>query len=175
MNILTRLSILALACLVQKSLAFAHLKGIHRMKPTNSIADSASAQPFRRTKSALFLSDGNDREDSRVNKRIDGPSRPPQWLETSVQFAIFLTTNAFSAICIGISAGLVLNVFGYGYIYDKEQGGIVIDTLPKLREEVQFRRAVYQSMHEAAVKPSSEIGSSKLSAPAMFVADKKAF
>ena len=39
-----------------------------------------------------------------------------------------------------ISAGLVLNIFGYGYEFDREaQYGVKIDTLKKIRQENQMR------------------------------------
>jgi hypothetical protein len=56
---------------------------------------------------------------------------------------------AYIMIALGIllTAGLVLNLFGFGYQITPE-GQLRIDTITQLREEAQFRREVFNSMQE---------------------------
>eukprot|EP00527_Entomoneis_sp_CCMP2396_P003127 CAMPEP_0198137172 /NCGR_PEP_ID=MMETSP1443-20131203/708_1 /TAXON_ID=186043 /ORGANISM="Entomoneis sp., Strain CCMP2396" /LENGTH=169 /DNA_ID=CAMNT_0043798519 /DNA_START=36 /DNA_END=545 /DNA_ORIENTATION=+ len=126
---------------------------------------------LKRTNAALLMSkNDSDDEDVGINAGSTDEQKRigvPKWLENTLQFALFLISNAFTALSLCFSAGLILNLVGYGYRF--EDGGIRIDTLPKLKEEVQFRRAVYSSMEEAYSTSQSQIGGSKMAPPGNFV------
>jgi len=80
----------------------------------------------------------------------------PAWLRSGV-FALLSGTSAvFSTLCLGMSLGLVLNLFGYGYMFVEGQG-LRIDTLPQIRQEAQFRREIQKSMAEAARDQTAKI------------------
>uniref|UniRef100_A0A7S3DUF6 Uncharacterized protein n=1 Tax=Entomoneis paludosa TaxID=265537 RepID=A0A7S3DUF6_9STRA len=90
------------------------------------------------------------------------PSPPPLWLTQLANVVIDGTSAVFSTLCLGISMGLVLNIFGYGYTF--HDGDFRLDTLPQLRQDAQFRREINRSMREAAIaqQAASRVASSNM-------------
>lgn len=144
--------------------SFAPQNHHHRIRQWNPI-DASSSKRYRRMafhneRRGIFrarpqdtlLFDSNDDEGEN-----DQPAPPPSRRSSSnkdandddaqegvgqkVGFGILSTFGyALQLASWLISAGLVLNIFGYGYEFDREaQYGVKIDTLKNIRQENQMR------------------------------------
>ena len=96
--------------------------------------------------------DSNDESEDKPPAKVENLENKPkkeQSLLDKLKWGIFLTWSyTFTAFAIIPAAGLVLNLFGYGYTFSKEDG-FHIDTLQNLRTEIQFRKVdkIYQQQY----------------------------
>ena len=58
----------------------------------------------------------------------------------------------FGCLAVALSAGLLLNLLGYGYFFDWDQGGFVIDTLDNIRQDKLMAAEAGKLASEAAQK-----------------------
>ena len=85
--------------------------------------------------------DINTPESSSNNKR-----QPLVAQITYTIFNIFSYTTQFLGVLFTL--GLILNLFGYGYRYDTENGGLEINKLEYMRNEIQFEREILREEKE---------------------------
>lgn len=140
-------SILTLLALFTTAHAFAP----PQMRPSSPFV---AQQPLRMSDEPLdadnigateqLLLDFKDRQDSGVvqkygktvlNDGLDGVR--------AVVWGIFDMTNyVFPAMGLLLTMGLMLNMMGYGYFFDSETHGLVIDSLSNMQREAFFQQEV---------------------------------
>ncbi|KAL7526858.1 hypothetical protein ACHAWF_001940 [Thalassiosira exigua] len=102
--------------------------------------------------------DENDTaDDDRIEppdaKSLTGKKEPSMTAKvTNAIFLVFSYCIQFLGALFFL--GLILNFLGYAYTFDLD-GGLVIDTIPKMRNEVQFEREVEREERAALMESAS--------------------
>lgn len=124
---------------------------INRISLLSDISVVVSRQGKDTTSSSrLFNSDNDESESEKSSVSSDDSSSSPDTNKLNIGQTIgFGILTAFGYFVQGVgwlvSAGLVLNIFGYGYQFNREEGMVHIDTLQRIRTDNQFK-AEYERM-----------------------------
>lgn len=98
--------------------------------------------------------DTNDGETSTEEKTDNTPQSPSssngrKTLLAQITYAIFnIFSYTIQFLGVLLTLGLILNLFGYGYRFDAGNGGLEINKLEYMRNEIQFEREIVREEKE---------------------------